>query len=112
MFKSMIMVIAIAFSAASYADQCEIVEREQADQAAQILQQAQTAYDFCELCGDTQPTKIAVRSVSVKARSEGATVVVNGRGKDLAYLYDSAGNNLALQVGCDARDVSPSISAQ
>ncbi|TNE99146.1 MAG: hypothetical protein EP326_08590 [Deltaproteobacteria bacterium] len=111
------MIFATIFAALSFsamADQCQLLDKADAERGAQILSQSSVAFDFCEPCGDTAPQKMEIQTVeAVKSNyRDYYEVRVNGRAVDLAYTFDAQGQNVALQTSCSASDVSASIEVQ
>jgi hypothetical protein len=108
------------------ADQCAWVSGEVAQRAKEALRPGKRVIDYCEPCkgkhrGTRRPKKIAKVEVKViKSRHTAEVfheVVVNGRGVDLAYLFlesptSSQFDNVALKVGCPARDVSATLDPE
>jgi hypothetical protein len=92
------------------ADQCAIISPEVARKATALVARGATVVEMCEPCGDTAPSKpVTVTTAEVK-RSE---LVINGKGKDLAYLYVETGpgefKNVGLMTSCGAARVSETI---
>ncbi|AFY88332.1 MAG: hypothetical protein CLLPBCKN_001244 [Chroococcidiopsis cubana SAG 39.79] len=105
--------VCLGFATEAWADQCAYVSKEQALAAVSRLQVGQTIYQLCEPCGDRIPNQIAIQDLA--AATTGSQdyweVRVNGANVDLAYIFvdNEAANqkiNLAVAVGCPARDVS------
>lgn len=129
------VLILVALGRPAEADQCSVVSRKQADQAADVLRTGSTNYvTYCKPCGDPAPDTKSPKEIQIKpklppkknravevkaAKGGGFTVYVNGTAIDLAYTFynqRSGGDrdkpftvyaNLANLVGCSAKD-SPS----
>jgi uncharacterized protein (TIGR03382 family) len=108
----------------AHADQCAWVSKAEAISGARALGATFGAsmLEYCEPCGDTDPTSRIVKSVSFSWADEARTffeVKVNGEGIDMAYTYvqvDTNGDakndtwqNLAVAAGCTADGVTPSF---
>jgi hypothetical protein len=110
--------------AAASADQFAYLDIRQAVAALDALDHApREVQAYCAPCGDARVTAIAVHELGIArvwddghsarpyADGEGRTfweIELDGEGIDLAYVYvrTAAGwENLALQLGLDARDV-------
>lgn len=98
------------------ADQCAWLDDEQATTAQVILQEHPNVLEYCEPCGDEKPGEpFPVKTVHIAIPKPGyKTIVINSEEVDLAYLYIEISptqyENLALQVGCPAEDVSQSVT--
>ena len=92
------------------ADQCIIVERDQADRAVAALQSAERVQSFCAPCRETAPRSLPRGPVTLKAYGNGGlvAVVLNGAEIDLAYTYVD-GRNLAQLAGCPTEDVDSEL---
>lgn len=97
-----------------WADQCQLIPKDQALQAIERLDVGDTIYEFCEPCGDRTPKPVSVRNLRVDTLEQGKfwRVLVNGQNIDLAYTYvkSSIGSNpinLAVLSDCPAGSVSP-----
>lgn len=111
----------------AWADQCAVLNREQAVAAAALLQRNEEVMHFCEPCGENillvPPAKIEkIRSVQIKpweGDKKSFVVEVNGRQTDLAYLFlttaelrpESGLNekvrfNVGRMAGCESSDTS------
>ncbi len=114
MKRMFITAILTMLSFSAMADQCQLLDKADAERGAQILSQGTVAYKLCEPCGETTPEKIEITTVeAVDARYQGLyEVLVNGKWVDLAYIYDAQGQNVALQTNCQAQDVSSTIAVQ
>ena len=100
------------------ADQCEWVTPDVAEKAQQLLATHPNVISFCEPCGEQAPglptpaaSVFVLRSRHVGASAE---VSINDASVDLAYTYVQTSptryENLALLAGCEAEDVSPSLT--
>lgn len=114
-FKSLLLGIlsTLTFSLPALADQCAYVSKQQALLAISRLNVGQSAYFFCEPCGDKQPEMVKVSSLGVETVDHQSfwQVKVNGRDIDLAYTFIESGinkqaMNLAGVAGCPAQGVS------
>lgn len=109
--KALLFTVATLFSITAMADQCQMVSRAEAERALLLIQPGSTVSTFCELCGDTKPTRTEVVSSVSAAITDGTSVVsINGESVDLAYLYLKVAPNkkvnVALAVGCETLDAS------
>lgn len=91
------------------ADQCSWVYRDQAQRAVELLKKTGHVFGYCQPCGDSKETLALIETadVSMKTVQYGKVpsenmyqIIINGKGVDLAYLYDNTGFNLGLQVRC------------
>lgn len=110
--------LAIAMFAGSvFADQCAWISKEEAVRASLLIQNGAEVSFLCQPCGE----KLADAKVSVVRKAEAKQVdreyfevSINGKPIDLAYTYIKVAPNkfvnVAKVVGCEATDVSPSIS--
>jgi hypothetical protein len=110
--------LALLSAGIARADQCEVVTMAQAKAAAQLLVKGVKFVEYCEPCGDKQPSAPkAVDTVETKPWSEPPlqTVLVNGKEEDLAYLFiqkslgDSHYLNVATLAKCPADGISREI---
>jgi hypothetical protein len=97
-----------------WANQCQLIDKDQALSAIDRLEVGVTIYNFCEPCGDRNPKPILIRDLGIDAQDQGRfwRVLVNGRNIDLAYIYvktsiDSSPINLAALANCPASSVNP-----
>jgi hypothetical protein len=107
-----LLVAAIGTSA--HADQCQVVNKDQATWAQKHIKASGKIISWCEKC--TPNTKSAptaatnVKTTPFKGGSD-VEIVVNGKSIDLAYTYVQTGAdtwaNLAFLVGCPASGVQP-----
>lgn len=111
------VVLAVAWTGHARADQCALISREQAMNAAALLLKGSQIVVFCEPCGEGQPGPTeTVSSVSVASGPQDYwEVTVNGTSRDIAYLYlkakDGSFQNLAMLAGCPVQDVSRGLAA-
>lgn len=99
----------ICMTTPALADQCQWLPVDQAISAAENLMTAKKIQHFCELCGDTAPQDITLRTISMQRPEEGfREILINAQAIDAAYTYVD-GANLALKIGCPVTDVSPTI---
>jgi hypothetical protein len=118
MAKTRVALLVVAsWAGTARADQCEWVEPEQARAAARALARGVEYLQYCEPCGDTQPTRTAtVDRVEVRAadaNSSKQTVYVDDQPIDLAYVFVKVGKeyaNVARLAGCHTSGVSRSIT--
>jgi hypothetical protein len=101
------------------ADQCEIINQQQAAAAQQFLRTSRQVAFLCEPCGErlgAGTRVVSISSVEMVPRDPGAaqwSLLVDGRQIDLAYTFTSTDGvrfeNLAQSAGCPASDVSLSF---
>ena len=119
--KLLIGILGICFSMVSFADQCTVIDRAQAEAFVKLVTVGDEIGFLCEPCGET-PTEIGsvpqkiVQSISIEPfdSGEAVTVSINGQTIDLAYTYIlttrhewySVNINAAFMVGCDAKGVT------
>jgi hypothetical protein len=109
------LLLTIGAAQEARADQCAVVNKDQATWALKHIKASGKIITWCERCGDdngkSAPTKAGgVKTVPFKGGSPGdVEVSVNGKNQDLAYVYVQTGAktwaNLAFLVGCEASDV-------
>ncbi len=96
---------------AARADQCELVTRDQAEQAAKIVRDSpgRVVAAFCAPCGDASPTRLSKQTVEVKKSGSDFALFINGKEVDLAYIYYPVGNDkyrdLAMATTCAVQQV-------
>jgi hypothetical protein len=96
---------------AARADQCELVDADQAAWAQKLVVRGATVAAFCESCGDTQPGEpFKVNAITATKDHGGMHVHVNGKTVDLAYTYLQTGKttwaNVGSLVGCPVQGVT------
>jgi hypothetical protein len=115
--KALALVVVLSAGIAR-ADQCEVVTPAQAKAAVQLLKRDVKFVEYCEPCGEKQPSAPQqVDTVKLTPWSEPPqqTVVVNGKEEDLAYLFvqkslgDSHYLNVAVLAKCPAEGISREI---
>jgi hypothetical protein len=112
----------------AYADQCMLIPKQQALAAMARLEPGDNIYSLCELCGEKQPQKIAVKTIELvnEPRTKLWQVKINNREIDLAYTYvrsqdfnDSRSRstienrpqiNLSIIANCPATGIKPILS--
>lgn len=93
-----------------FADQCQLVQKKQAQKALNLVIESNRVEGFCELCGDELPKLLVVKKVSIERAGFGDfwEIKINDQTTDLAYTYVN-GHNLAEIVECDVNGVSAVI---
>lgn len=116
-FWSTICVVSGLAAPRAFADQCEWVEPAQATRAVAVLKHGAEYLEYCEPCGDTQPTKVGKVDSATKRvvdpKGGSVEVAIDGTPVDLAYIFVKAGktyDNLARLAGCPTSGVSKSIT--
>ncbi len=109
-------VLAIVTASASYADQCEVITKQQAQKAQKVLKEGTDFFTFCQPCNDTRISPQAkVQTVTTEPfdQTKNVTMKVNGESVDLAYLYVRTSGpkfqNVAKLVKCTATGVTSAI---
>ena len=106
-----------AISGIAYADQCQLIKSEYANNALQHIKLGSIIVKYCEPCGDKDfhdKAKHLVNSISAEKTQVSNKplweVKVNGKGIDLAYTYIETGDgtyvNLSKLSYCPSNDVS------
>jgi len=108
--KKIIFCIALLTISSAFADQCQLVTKNQAKKALNLVLESNKVEGFCELCGEELPKLLVVNKVSVERAGFGDfwELKINDKISDLAYTYVN-GHNLAEIVGCEVMGVSSSI---
>lgn len=108
-----ILIGVLSASSNVHADQCTALTVDQANRTAALLPVGARILHYCPQCGDAAPSAWEdIRELSiVGSGDQPRSVKINGKVRDLAYTYywarDQSGRNVALQVGCPARDIQP-----
>jgi hypothetical protein len=97
--------------AAAHADQCQLIPKQQALAAMNRLEPGQTIYSLCELCGESLPQKIVIKTIELKHDPDSKLweIKINDRGIDLAYTYVKA---IDLNIDRDKPERNRSTSSQ
>lgn len=101
------------------ADQCAYIQPEEAQRATKLLSEGQRVVDFCEPCGDAEPSepRKIQRAEHRDVDYEGYHQVYLDDGPvDLAYVFAETApgrfENLAKLTGCEAHGVSPVLELE
>ncbi|MCL2268542.1 MAG: hypothetical protein FWC23_05085 [Chitinispirillia bacterium] len=106
----------LLITGAAWADQCAWINEVQAARAQAILAERPMVLEHCEPCAEKGAgTPYAVDTVGVTTPGEGyREISINGKNIDLAYIFVRVSpgryDNFAFLVGCEATDVSESLS--
>ena len=88
-----LLVLIFMFNKNVKADQAYCLDKNQATEAMNLLQNYSELVLFCVLCGDKKAKLIKVNELKLINEFEGClTVYLNGKGIDLAYTYFPIGN--------------------
>jgi hypothetical protein len=118
----------VLMAISAHADQCMLIPKQQALAAMARLEPGDTIYSLCELCGEKQPQKIAVKTIEL-INDPGTKlwqVKINDREIDLAYTYVRSHDlndrqprstiktnsqiNLSILANCSATGIKPILS--
>ena len=97
------------------ADQCAWNNSSVAQNAKDILKEGMAFRDWCEPCGEQEPSNIQVIQKISWSQPDPKyhQVTINGEDKDLAYLFvqiDDAFVNVGIKARCNPTSVSPKIN--
>lgn len=123
MARLVLALLLFAFALPARADLCWWLTREQAERGATLLKPGAEFVEYCEPCRDRPPTHARTVAASSAGHFQGRpghppdptgwAVTVNGRERDLAYLYVRRGTNwenVAMAAGCPVHDVKPTFA--
>ena len=125
--KILFLTVAFLLGSTAWADQCIYISpigtefgnsenpKQTADNAAEMLRNANQWHHFCELCGDLEPKPIAKGEVTVTEWPDFSapgvsdyTVNVDGDSIDLAYTYADE-LNVAIANDCLVHGVTKDL---
>lgn len=99
------------------ADQCQAVQRTEADWAVRLIRAVRMTIQYCQPCGEkvpSPPTRLKKAGVKPSSVEGSSAVMLNGKEVDLAYTYVQTGPktfaNVAKLVGCSADGVDPYVT--
>lgn len=110
---------------ASFGDQCQWLNRKQAEIALKYLNQSEDILKYCAPCGDNRPVRHLIKSSEISEVSGGFEIKLYGpegpiTPVDLAYIFISIGQksekgkkdyfNLAYLAGCPAVETPLTIT--
>ena len=87
------------------ADQCALIPKDIADNAYNILKNAESYIDFCAPCMDKEPITKHINNVEIQVVYYNPTdenlyqILIDDSPIDIAYVYVN-GKNLGMQVNC------------
>lgn len=89
-------------SVTALADECGVLDIDQAKEAQSIISGAGAIYLYCEACTDAPPRLIIVNSVEILEHSAGYSIYINQTRRDLAHVFDanSPFRNIGSAVRC------------
>lgn len=120
--RVILLLLSVMFSAGAVADQCQVVEVEQAEAFVKMVKRGDMLGSLCEPCGEAPtelggPTFAEIQRIAIRPWSDQpgmAEVLINGQPIDLAYTFVktleserySVVVNAAYLVACEARGVT------
>ncbi len=120
---SCVLALSSATPALVFADQCQVVTKEQAHAFAARVHRGDMVGSLCEPCGEAPDgagriPMAEVYDISIEDKGKYAEIYLNDEGIDLAYTYVVIGQtanhwtlkNAARLVGCPSTDVSDTLT--
>jgi hypothetical protein len=110
--KTWLIATALLVPAIAHADQCQLLDSATSARVRAIVMEPHRYAELCEPCGDNVPGV----PFSPHTTAVGDELVLDGKSRDLAYLYvqtePSRFENLAMLAGCPVEGVSPSLAIE
>ncbi len=116
------LLFTLAGARAAHADQCQVLDKDQATWAVKLIKASGSVVHWCETCKDSVGASAPVKATNVRAvvwpgdkTKKSMEVYLTDRTVDTAYVYVQTGANtfanLAHLVGCPTSDVKPFTAA-